>query len=69
MAAASRCSRCASWLSPRYPGVTGTPAAIISALAASFSPIARIAAGGAPTQTSPACLTASAKAAFSDRKP
>ena len=27
-----------------YPGVTGTPAATISLLAASFSPIARIAA-------------------------
>ena len=40
-----------------------------AALAASFSPIARMLAGGAPTQTSPAAITASANSAFSDRKP
>ena len=32
-------------------------------------PMARIAAGGGPTKTAPAAATASAKSAFSDRKP
>ena len=37
--------------------------------ASALSAIARIAAGGGPIQTSPAAATASAKAAFSLRKP
>ena len=38
-------------------------------LAAALDPIAAIAAGGGPTNTSPAAAQAVAKAAFSDRKP
>jgi len=49
--------------------VVGTPAAIITFLAASFSPMARMALGGGPIQTRPASITAWAKSAFSDRKP
>ena len=41
----------------------------ISALAAAFEPMARIAAAGGPTKTSPASAHASANSAFSDRKP
>ena len=41
----------------------------MSALAASFSPMAVMAEAGGPTQISPASTTAWAKAAFSDRKP
>ena len=51
------------------PGTTGTPAAATVALAAILSPIASIAAGGGPTNTSPAAAQARAKAAFSARKP
>jgi hypothetical protein len=39
------------------------------ALAADLSPMARIASGGGPTKTSPARAQASAKPAFSERKP
>ena len=35
----------------------------------SLSPIARIAPGGGPIQVTPAAVTASANAGFSDRKP
>jgi hypothetical protein len=66
-ASAFRCD--GVWSSPIYPGVTGTPASTISFLAASFSPMARIEAGGAPIQMIPAATTASANPAFSDRKP
>ena len=51
------------------PGSTGTPASAMSALAAVFDPIARIAAGGGPTKVRPAVAHASAKSAFSERKP
>jgi hypothetical protein len=57
------------WSSPWYPGTTGTPAAAITALARALSPIARIAAAGGPTKRTPAAAQASAKGAFSDRKP
>ncbi len=50
-------------------GSTGTPASAISRLASTLEPIAAMAAGGGPIQTSPASSTAWAKAAFSDRKP
>ena len=47
----------------------GTPASSAMRLASSFGPMERIAAGGGPTQIRPAFWTASAKSAFSDRKP
>ena len=50
-------------------GSTGTPAAAMSRLASTLEPIAAIAAGGGPIQTSPASSTACANSAFSDRKP
>ena len=43
--------------------------AATSALAASFSPMARIAEAGGPTKTMPLAAQASANSAFSDRKP
>jgi hypothetical protein len=49
--------------------VSGTPAFSISALAADFDPIARIASAGGPTKTMPAHAHCAAKASFSDRKP
>jgi hypothetical protein len=50
-------------------GSVGTPASDIRRLAVSLTPIAAMAAGGGPTQVSPASTTARAKAAFSDRNP
>jgi hypothetical protein len=41
----------------------------MSALAAAFDPIARIAAGGGPIKTMPAAAQAAANSAFSDRNP
>jgi hypothetical protein len=46
-----------------------TPAFSITARAAVFSPMARMTAGEGPMKTSPAAAHASAKAAFSARKP
>jgi hypothetical protein len=54
---------------PSVPGTTGTPAARACRRAASLSPIRSIAAGGGPTQRSPAPSTARANAAFSERNP
>jgi acetyl/propionyl-CoA carboxylase alpha subunit len=54
---------------PVVPGTTGTPAFSISALAASFSPMARMALAEGPMKTSPAASTASTKSGFSERKP
>ncbi len=51
------------------PGSTGTPAFCMSALAASFAPMAVIASGGGPMKTRPDAATRRAKSAFSDRKP
>lgn len=51
------------------PGSTGTPAAATVALARILSPIASIAPGGGPTNTSPARAHRRANAAFSARKP
>ncbi|EUA25683.1 pyruvate carboxylase domain protein [Mycobacterium intracellulare] len=48
---------------------TGTPAEAISFLASILEPIARTASTGGPIQVSPACWTAAAKSAFSERKP
>ena len=59
----------AEWTGSVVPGTIGTPAERISSRAAVFEPIASIASGGGPIQTSPACSTARAKAAFSARKP
>ncbi len=50
-------------------GSVGTPASTAARLAASLSPMAATAWAGGPTHTSPAAATASAKAAFSERKP
>jgi len=54
---------------PVGPGTQGTPASIIARLAAILSPMMRIDAAVGPMKTSPAASTASAKAAFSLRKP
>ena len=51
------------------PGTIGTPAARMRSRAAIFEPIASIASGGGPIQTSPASATWRAKSAFSARKP
>ena len=51
------------------PGSTGTPAACTSSRAVSFDPIAAMASGGGPTNTSPASRHRRANSAFSDRKP
>ena len=50
-------------------GTTGTPASPAIRFAASLSPPSRSASGGGPTHVSPAAPTASAKSAFSARKP
>ena len=50
-------------------GTTGTPAAFILSLEEILLPIASIASGGGPIQTSPAASTARAKPAFSERNP
>ena len=50
-------------------GSTGTPAAAMVALAASFDPIASITSAGGPTNVSPASLQALANEAFSDKNP
>jgi hypothetical protein len=52
-----------------WPGTTGTPAAVIISRAASFEPIASIAAGGGPTHVRPASMTPCANDAFSERNP
>ena len=51
------------------PGTTGTPAARMRSRAAIFEPIASIASGGGPIQTSPALSTIRANSAFSARNP
>ena len=51
------------------PGTTGTPEARIRSRAGTFSPIAAIASGGGPMNTTPASAQALAKAWFSLRKP
>ena len=51
------------------PGMIGTPAACIRRRAAILEPIASIAPGGGPIQTSPASSTRRANSAFSARKP
>jgi hypothetical protein len=47
----------------------GTPAARIRSLASILEPMASIASGGGPIQTSPWSMQARAKPAFSARKP
>src|SRR2546425_2694387 len=51
------------------PGTIGTPAACMRRRASVLSPMARMAAAGGPTKLSPACTTASANGARSERKP
>lgn len=48
---------------------TGTPAASIIFLDATFEPICSMASIGGPIQTSPAACTARANSAFSERNP
>ena len=52
-----------------HEGRTGTPAAAMTRLAASLSPISSMTSAGGPTQVSPAPATARAKAARSARNP
>ena len=65
----SSTTRAASSMRSVVPGTIGTPAAAIRRRAPIFEPIASIASGGGPIQTSPAAATARAKSAFSARKP
>ena len=51
------------------PGTTGTPNADTAVLAAILSPMVAIAAAGGPMNASPACASAAAKSAFSERNP
>ena len=51
------------------PGAMGTPAFSIISRASVLSPIDRMASGGGPMNVRPASAQASAKLAFSDRKP
>ena len=54
---------------PSLPGTVGTPARAAMRRALTLSPISRIASAFGPTNTRPAAATASAKSAFSARKP
>ena len=51
------------------PGTVGTPAEAASARASILDPMRAMTAAGGPTKVIPACVHASAKPAFSDRKP
>ena len=52
-----------------FTPTAGTPAASAAALAAALSPMVRIVSAEGPMKTRPAASTASAKPAFSERKP
>ena len=54
---------------PSEPGTTGTPAFCAALAGRALSPMVRIVAALGPTNIKPARSTASAKSAFSDRKP
>jgi hypothetical protein len=54
---------------PLLPGTVGTPASAATRRAATLSPSSRIASPDGPTNFMPAATTASAKSAFSERKP
>ncbi len=54
---------------PPEPGTQGTPAAFISRMALTLSPIRRITFAGGPMNRKPLDSQRSAKSAFSDRKP
>ena len=51
------------------PGTTGTPDAATVVLAVILSPIVAMAPTGGPMKVMPACASAAAKAAFSDKNP
>ena len=55
--------------SPQYPGVTGTPAAVMIPFAAALLPMSRMAFSGGPTNATLALSHDAAKAGFSERKP
>ncbi len=56
-------------MSPFVPGTQGTFAARATALPALLKPSFRLASGGGPMKTKPRLAQASAKSAFSERKP
>ena len=62
-------ARLSSGRAPSEPGTQGTPALVIACLAATLSPIVRIASGVGPMKTKPLFSTRSAKSAFSLRNP
>ena len=69
---ATRCSLDEQWKADLLgvpSGSTGTPASRANRFAASLSPPSRSASGDGPTHVRPAASTASAKLAFSARKP
>jgi hypothetical protein len=59
----------ASFTEPSLPGTMGTPAFFMAVRASSLLPMARMAAGVGPMNTSPASMQACAKLAFSARNP
>ncbi len=54
---------------PSEPGTHGTPAAFMTLMADTLSPIMRMVSARGPTKMKPLFSTRSAKSAFSDRKP
>ena len=58
-----------SFKMPSLPGIIGIPASFAAFLAAALSPILRITSPDGPMNEIPAASTASAKSAFSARKP
>jgi hypothetical protein len=54
---------------PSEPGTQGTPAAFISRIALTLSPMLRMTPAGGPMKVKPLDSTRSAKSAFSERKP
>ncbi len=54
---------------PSDPGTQGTPAAFMTLMADTLSPIKRMVSARGPTKMKPLFSTRSAKSAFSDRKP
>ena len=69
MSASAACRSCESSSVTVTPWRIGTPLAAMISFEVTLSPMLRIAAGGGPMKVSPAATQASAKSAFSDRKP
>ena len=64
-----RTASSASSIRPIWPGTVETPAEAAIFFDVILSPIASMATGGGPMKATPSVFSASAKLAFSDRKP